>query len=129
MDAKQTRSLLLTVLEDSGVVWQEDAGLVRFRIAREGMSWEMACRCEAGQILCYGRYPFAVPDRGVCLERCSRINSRAESGAMFLPRDGCPVFRTTARLDDPYGARHRLIRALEYNAAVIARFWGQLSGR
>lgn len=129
MDARQTRSLLLTLLEDSAVAWQEDAGLVRFRIAREGMVWEMACRCEAGQILCCGRYPFAVPDRTAGLERCSRINSRAEAGAMFLPRDGHPVFRTTARLDDPYDARRRLIRALEYNAAVIARFWGQLSGR
>ena len=128
MNAQQTRSLLLSLLEESGIAWREDAGLVRFLVTREGMTWETACRCERDRVLCYGRYPFAAGDRARCLERCSQINSRAVSGAMYLPRDGRPVFRPAARLDDPYDARRRLIQALEYNGAVMARFWGQLRG-
>ncbi len=128
MEAKDTRRLLIALLEDSGAAWQEEAGLIRFRIARDGMLWETACRCERDQILCYGRFPFAAADRARCLERCNEINGQTVMGAMFLPRDGRPVFRTRAELEDLYEARRRLIRALEYNAAVVARFWGRLSG-
>lgn len=128
MKAWETRELLIALLEDSGASWREDLGLIRFRFAREGMTWEVACRCEADQILCYGCYPFSSTDRARCLERCDEINRQAVEGAMFLPKDGRPVFRTRAELEDPYGARRRLIRALEYNAAVVARFWGTLCG-
>lgn len=128
MEAKDTRRLLIALLEDSGAAWREEAGLIRFRVAREGMAWETACRCERDQILCYGRYPFAAADRARCLERCNEVNDRAVGGAMFLAGDGRPVFRTRAELADLYEARRRLIRALEYNAAVMARFWGRFSG-
>ena len=48
---------------------------------------------------------------------------------MFLPKDGRPVFRPRADLKDPYGARRRLIEAIETNAAAIARYWGRLCGK
>ncbi|HIT01566.1 MAG TPA: hypothetical protein IAC21_01895 [Candidatus Enterenecus merdae] len=128
MEARDTRRLLLALLEDSGAAWREEMGVIRFRIAREGMTWEMSCRCEQDQVLCYGRFPFAAADRARCLERCNEINDQAVGGAMFVAGDGRPVFRTRAELEDPYEARQRLIRALEYNAAVVTRFWGRLSG-
>ncbi len=128
MEARDTRGLLIALLEDSGAAWREEMGLIRFRVAREGMVWEMSCRCEQDQILCYGRFPFAAVDRAQCLGRCNEINGRAVGGALFLDGEGRPVFRTRAELDDPYEARRRLIRALEYNAAVVTRFWGRLSG-
>ncbi len=46
---------------------------------------------------------------------------------MFLPDDGRPVFRTRAELDDAYGARQRVKAAIEYNAAILIRFWNVMS--
>lgn len=128
LKAEHIRSALRKLLEDSGAQWQEEQGLIRFRLRREGMIWETACRCLDGRLLVYGRYPFPVGDRAQGLAECSRINSRTVQGAMFLPEDGQPVFRTGAALDDPYDARLRMIRALEYNAAVITHFWGNMAG-
>ena len=129
MEAKDTRALLVALLADSGADWKEEAGWIRFRLQKEGAVWEMACRCEAGQALCYGRWPFEAADRARALERCSEINSQLTQGAVFLPKDGRPVFRTRADLKDPYGARRRLIEAIETNAAAIARYWGRLCGK
>ena len=42
---------------------------------------------------------------------------------MFLMEDGRAAFRTEADLPDPYDAAARLREAIEYNAAVITRFW------
>ena len=42
---------------------------------------------------------------------------------MFLMEDGRAAFRTEADLPDPYDAAARLREAIEYNAAVINRFW------
>lgn len=75
------------------------------------------------------RWPFEAADRARALERCSEINSQLTQGAVFLPKDGRPVFRTRADLKDPYGARRRLIEAIETNAAAIARYWGRLCGK
>lgn len=124
--ADQIYTMLTGLLEDSGGVWQERAGLVRFRLCREGMTWETACRCLDGRVLVYGRYPFPVRNEANFARMCSRINSQVVEGAMFLPPDGRPVFRTGARLYELWDARARVADALEYNGAVIARFWGDV---
>ena len=121
------RRELLALLEDSGVRWAEDAGLIRFRARRDGMVWETDCRVLRGQVLIYARFPFQAAERGAVLRRCDRVNARLIRGAMFLPEDGRPVYRCRAELDDVFGARERLTAALEYSAEVVARFWGELS--
>lgn len=124
--AAEVRALLTALLADSGATWTERAGLVCFRLCREGMVWETACRCLDGRVLIYGRYPFSVgggPDFGPV---CSRVNSQVVEGALFLPPDGRPVFRTGARLYELWDARTRVADALEYNGAVVARFWGDV---
>ena len=126
MNAEQ---LLTALLNDSGVVWERRTGEIRFRFTSGAMTWETACRCLEDQVLVYGRYPFAVPaDRRVqALETCGGINSRIVRGGMYLTPEGRVVFRTWADLRDAYTAREALARALEYNAAVMARFWGRFS--
>lgn len=125
MDETQVRNELAALLDDSGAAWMEERGFFRFRLRRDGMLWEAECRPSPGQALVYGRYPFTVSDQGAALRLCSKINAKVVRGAMFLAPGGRMVFRTRAELDDSYGARGRLAAALEYNAEVIAHFWGE----
>ena len=127
MREPQTRAVLTALLDDSGAAWTTQVGWICFRMERDGGIWEMRCLPMDEQVLCYGRYPFRIEDRGEGLRRCDEVNRQAVRGAMFLPDDGQPVFRTRAELDDAYGARKRLAAAIEYNAAIIARFWGLMS--
>ena len=129
MKEEQVRALLIALLDESGVVWRRDMDDIRFRAERDGMIWETACRCVPDGALIYGRYPFRIPDtlRAQALEECSRINSRLLRGGIFLSEEGWTVLRTWADLDDPYLARERLARAIEYNAAVLARSWGRMA--
>lgn len=126
MSEEQVYELLKHFLARSGIEWERRQGLVRFRLRQEGMDWETECRCMAGGLLIYGRYPFEG-EREKRERVCSRINSRLIHGALFLSEKGRVVYRNRASLEDPFGARERLKEALEYNAAVITRFWGELS--
>lgn len=127
LKAEEIEGTLLSLLADSGAAWRREGGLIRLCLQREGMVWEVACRCFSGELLVYGRWPFSPPDEDRALRTCSSINSRVVEGAAFLQEDGYPVFRTTARLYDIVDARERCAHALEYNGAVIARFWGEMS--
>lgn len=123
MEAEEIRRLLITLLEDSGAAWAAQGGCICFRLAKNGAVWEMACRCIKGRLLAYGRYPFAAADRAQALRLCSEVNSQVVQGAMFLQEDGRAVFRTDAALPDLYDASRLMREAIEYNAAVICRFW------
>lgn len=123
MKAEEIRALLLQLLEDSGAEWTEAGGCLLFRLRRGGAVWDMACRCLDGRMLAYGRCPAAAADRTLALERCNEINRQVVQGGMFLMEDGRTAFRTEADLPDPYDAAARLREAIEYNAAVINRFW------
>ena len=127
MRERETRAVLTALLDDTGAVWTTAQGWVRFRMERDGCVWEMCCLPMDGQVLCYGRYPFRVGNRAEGLRRCDAVNRQAVRGAMFLPDDGRPVFRTRAELDDAYLARQHLAAAIEYNAAILSRFWGTMS--
>ena len=87
------------------------------------MVWELACRCRQGEVLIYSRYPMTARERAAALEACGEANGALTRGAMFLQGE-TPAFRIRADLGDPYGARERLAEALEYSAAVMARYWG-----
>ena len=127
MRESQTRAVLTALLDESGAVWTTETGWIGFRMERDGCMWEMRCLPMDGEVLCYGRYPFRLESRTEGLRRCDKVNRQATRGAMFLPDDGRPVFRTRAELDDAYGARNRLKAAIEYNSAIITRFWGAMS--
>lgn len=127
MEAREICRLLVQLLEDSGAAWSQSDGCICFRLRRGGAVWETACRCLDGRLLVYGRYPFAAGDRARALARCSEINRQVICGAMFLDGDGRPVFRTDAALPDVYDARGRAAWAIEYNAAVLRRFWHRLA--
>ena len=127
MREPQTRAVLTALLNESGAVWTTEMGWIRFRIERNGCLWEMCCLPMDGEVLCYGRYPFRLENRTEALRHCNEVNRQAARGAMFLSDDGRPAFRTRAELDDAYGARRRLKAAIEYNAAILARFWNVMS--
>ena len=125
MREEDVRRVLLALLEEGGAAYVEENGYVRFRMERDGLLWETACRCTAGAVLIYGRCPFRVKNRDAALRECSDVNCRMTRGAAFLPEDGQIVFRTRADMSDIFDARERLDDALRYNAAALVRFWGR----
>ena len=124
MEQENVRSLLIRLLDEDGVPWVSQAGLIRFRVRQGGMRWEMNCRCRSGEIVLYSRYPFSVPEGAKAWKLCNSINARTARGAMLLPEDGRPVFRACADLGDVYGGETRLREALTFAARITARFWG-----
>lgn len=123
MEEETVQKFLEQLLENSGVQWVREGGFTRFRVRRDGCTWEVDCRCGKGGAVVCGRWPFSVPDRAAALGRCGEINLRLDRGAMVLPPDNRPVFRDFVELDDPYGAAERLRRGLEYNLRTVVRFW------
>lgn len=126
MNAKETETLLTGLLEDNGVEWAREMGLIRFRLRRGAMQWEADCQCLDGRIVLYGRYPFRAEDRAAAMKACNEVNLMLDRGAMMLPKDGRPVFRTCAEMDDIYDAALRLHRAIDGNVRGVTRFWGTL---
>lgn len=124
MERETVQGLLTRLLDESGVPWIAQADLIRFRVKQAGMDWEMNCRCRPGEIVLYSRYPFSVPAGAEAWALCNRINSRTPRGAMLLPEDGRPVYRTSADLRDIFGGEDRLREALTFAARITARFWG-----
>ena len=118
MEQRETQGLLLSLLEDSGVPFQNEQGLVRFRFRQQGMVWE-------DQVVAYGRYPFPV-EKEKALGLCNQFNQQLAQGS-FFEQQGQVVYRNRADLQDPYDARQRLAGCLEQNAGVIVRYWGGFS--
>lgn len=125
MHEKDCRHLLVTLLEDSGVPWEQYGEWTRFRFREDGMVWELACRCRENEVLIYNRYPMTAVNRAAAQEACGRANSVLTRGAMFLSGD-TPVFRLRVGLYDPYDARERLAETLEYSAAAVVHYWRNL---
>ena len=82
MEQRETQGLLLSLLEDSGVPFQNEQGLVRFRFRQQGMVWETACRCQKDQVVAYGRYPFPV-EKEKALGLCNQFNQQLAQGSFF----------------------------------------------
>lgn len=126
MKQKEIEELLTRLLEERGVEWVREQGLIRFRLRQNGAEWEVNCRCKDDQAECYGRYPFCISGWAEAMRRCNEINLQTARGTMLLPSDGRPVFRTVADIGDVYDAAERLERAINDNSRLLLRFWGSL---
>lgn len=124
MNREEVCSLLTRLMDAGGVPWIRQGELIRFRIRQGGMHWEMNCRCRRDEIVLYSRYPFSVRKEEKAWKLCNGINARTARGAMLLPEDCRPVFRTWVDLRDIYGGEERLREALTFAARITARFWG-----
>lgn len=127
MKEQEAKRLLTDYLTDAGIDWREELGTIRFRLSRDGMKWEMDCRCVGQKILLYSQYPFQCEDRLEAAAECGRINRQLIQGALFLTESGRPVFRTEASMRDVYEASLSLGEAFRYNVSVIVRYWGRMA--
>ena len=128
MNEEEAMRLLKALLDGAGAEWTEESGWLRFRLRRDAMLWECACRPCADRMLIYGRFPFRCGDPDRARQVCEEYNRQLVRGALFLAEDGRPVYRCSADMDDIYAAEDRLAAALRYSAQVMAHCWGRLSG-
>ena len=126
MKSKEIEELLAQLLEERGIPWVRQQGLVRFRLRHKGAGWELNCRCLDGLVECCARYPFSISNRAEALRRCNEINLQTARGTALLPPDGRPVIRTVAGIGDIYDAAERVERALDDASRLLLRFWGSL---
>lgn len=117
---------LAALLERSGVEFVREGELFRFCFTSGGCTWQTVCRCMGNRVLVYGIHPAAVTAPSRALALCGEINSRVVEGSLFLQEERF-VFRTGARLTERFEAQARIAAALEYNAAVLSRWWERLA--
>lgn len=117
---------LAALLERSGVDFVREDGQFRFRFSSGGCTWQTVCRCQGDLVLVYGVHPTPVTDPARALALCGRLNARLAEGSLFLQEEHL-VFRTSARLTEALEAQSRIARALEYNAAVLSRWWERMA--
>ena len=117
---------LAALLERSGVDFVREDGQFRFRFSSGGCTWQTVCRCQGDLVLVYGVHPAPVTDPARALALCGWLNARLAEGSLFLQEERF-VFRTSARLTEALEAQSRIARALEYNAAVLSRWWERMA--
>ena len=117
---------LAALLEHSGVDFVRQGELFQFRFTSGGCTWRTVCRCHGDLVLVYGVHPAPVEDIPAALALCSALNAKVVQGSFFLREDRF-VFRTSAQLTEAFEARARIAAALEYNAAVLSRWWERLT--
>ena len=117
---------LSALLERSGVDFVREDGQFRFRFSSGGCTWQTVCRCRGDLVLVYGVHPAPVTDPARALALCGWLNARLAEGSLFLQEERL-VFRTSARLTEALEAQSRIARALEYNAAVLSRWWERMA--
>lgn len=117
---------LAALLERSGVDFVREDGQFRFRFSSGGCTWQTVCRCQGDLVLVYGVHPAPVTDPARALALCGWLNARLAEGSLFLQEEHL-VFRTSARLTEALEAQSRIARALEYNAAVLSRWWERMA--
>ena len=117
---------LAALLERSGVDFVREDGQFRFRFSSGGCTWQTVCRCQGDLVLVYGVHPAPVTDPARALALCGRLDARLAEGSIFLQEERF-VFRSSARLTEALEAQSRIARALEYNAAVLSRWWERMA--
>lgn len=117
---------LAALLERSGVDFVREDGQFRFRFSSGGCTWQTVCRCQGDLVLVYGVHPAPVTDPARALALCGWLNARLAEGSLFFQEEHL-VFRTSARLTEALEAQSRIARALEYNAAVLSRWWERMA--
>ncbi len=118
---------LTALLSYNGVKYREEESGVRFAFEEAGCRWEVACRFAPNAVMIYGVYPFLMRDEGEARRAMDRVNATLIRGSLFL-MEGRPVLRTSADLIDAYSAYEAILRALEYNAGAMLRFWNDMAG-
>ncbi len=116
---------LMHVLNDNGIHYQVEKGGIRLAFSKGGRVWETVARSAPQTLLLYGLYPFEVETSGRLLSQLNEINEILVNGGLFVS-SGRIVLRTGADLFDAYSAQESIMRALEYNAGAIVRFWHAL---
>lgn len=116
---------LEALLERSGVDFVRQGNQFRFRFTSGGCTWQTVCLCQDQWVLVYGIHPTPVEEPSRALALCSQVNSQLAEGSLFL-REEFFVFRTSAKLTEPFEAQSRIAGALEYNAAFLSHWWERL---
>lgn len=117
---------LAALLERSGVDFVREEDRFRLRFSSGGCTWQTVCRCRGDLVLVYGVHPAPVTDPARALALCGQLNARLTEGSLFLQEEHL-VFRTSAHLTEALEAQSRIARALEYNAAVLSRWWERMA--
>lgn len=117
---------LSALLERSGVDFVREEDRFRLRFSSGGCTWQTVCRCQGELVLVYGVHPAPVTDPARALALCGRLNARLAEGSLFLQEERF-VFRTSAHLTEAFEAQARIAHALEYNAAVLSRWWERMA--
>lgn len=117
---------LAALLERSGVDFVREEDRFRLRFSSGGCTWQTVCRCRGDLVLVYGVHPAPVTDPARALALCGRLNARLVEGSLFLQEERF-VFRTSAHLTEAFEAQARIAHALEYNAAVLSRWWERMA--
>lgn len=118
---------LENLLRANGFDFRREGGRFRLIFSDSGRKWETVCTCLERAVLFYGYYPFLIADGARAAALCQEINRQVLFGSMLLLGEQA-AFRTGADLFDAYSAYEHIGRALEYNAAVVVRFWSRLAG-
>lgn len=117
---------LSALLERSGVDFVREEDRFRLRFSSGGCTWQTVCRCRGDLVLVYGVHPAPVTDPARALALCGRLNAQLAEGSLFLQEERF-VFRTSAHLTEAFEAQARIAHALEYNAAVLSRWWERMA--
>lgn len=117
---------LRALLARSGVDFKTEGRRFRFVFSSGGCKWQTVCDCDGERAFIYGIFPLEVKNREAALELCAKISSVVILGGCF-PSEGRIIFRTSAELRELCMAQEQLLRALEYNAAVMTKFWAEMS--
>ena len=115
-----------SLLRYNGFDFQKDGERFRLVFSDRGCKWETICACLDHAVLIYGYYPFLIADRKRAAALCESVNRQVLFGSMLALEERV-AFRTGADLFDAYSAYEHIGRALEYNAAVVVRFWNELA--
>lgn len=117
---------LESLLRYNGFDFQRQGGRFRLVFADRGCKWETVCACVGQTALFYGYYPFIITNQTRASALCEEVNRQVLFGSMLTVKNRA-AFRTGADLFDAYSAYEHIGRALEYNAAVVVRFWKELA--
>ena len=119
-------AVLEGLLTRSGVDYRRDGTRFQFVLTRRGCKWQTVCNGLEGLVLVYGIHPARVTNPDAALRLCDALNRQVVRGSFFRQEEHL-LFRTGADLFRRCDAAEAAARALEYNAAVLSRFWTQLA--
>jgi hypothetical protein len=113
-------------LRHSAIPYDEAGEDCRAVLAHGSCKWETVFRADGELCVVFGIYPFPISPSVALCETLNRVNAGLRRGGV-ITQGGRLMARTCADLFDAYSAHEAIARAVEYNAAIIQRYWGILS--